>query len=305
MQDTAQFTLQPGAASEPSPESPGENSAMPGRRRRFLEHLHLPPDVSEYEYSGLDHLTEMTERAYDHFVANNTQSPFVIFTNFPPEEFEQYKDNFKDAVDYSPHLQLLILTMVSSPREAASRVFDGLVRDKARENGVRRKLSPRGSTRTETPDRQKQADGSWIPHELPPGRTRQWPSVALEVGYSESREKLKRDMEFWLNTSNDVQMTLSIDIRRPSGNIFFTTWKRGILIPPRTSSNPEPQAMQEIKIERGRAGQQQLNITGGNSLVIPFQSIMLRQPGQGEGDFVFTREDLLEVAGEVWLAMDS
>ncbi|KAK2800343.1 hypothetical protein FQN50_008159 [Emmonsiellopsis sp. PD_5] len=301
-----EFTLQPGTTSSSSPESPAENSTMPEQRRRFLEHLHLPPDVSEYEYSGLDHLREMTERAYDNFITNNTQSPFVVFTNLPPEEFEQFKDTFKDAVDYSPHLQLLILTMVSAPHEAATEVFGGLVRDKARENGVRRKLSPRGRTETETPERWKGADCSWIPHELPPGRTRRWPSVALEVGYAEPREKLKRDMEFWLNASNnEVKMALSIDIKRPGGDIFFTTWKRGIPVPPRASSNPEPQAMQEIKIERGRAGQQQPNITGSNNLVIPFQSIMLRQPGQGEGDFVFTREDLLEVAEEVWLAMDS
>ncbi|KAK2781608.1 glutamate synthase [NADH] [Emmonsiellopsis sp. PD_33] len=47
-----------------------------------------------------------------------------------------------------------------------------------------------------------------------------------------------------------------------------------------SSSNPEPQELQEIKIEQWRTEQQQPNITGDDNLVIPFESIMLRQPGQ-------------------------
>ncbi|EEQ83610.1 uncharacterized protein BDCG_00415 [Blastomyces dermatitidis ER-3] len=317
MQDseaTKQSISQPGANSEPlghplarslhSRESEKVTNKLSKQSRRFLEQLHLPPDVSEYEYSGLPHLQEVTGQAYNRFITNRTQSPFVIFTNLPVDEFEQNEDNFFGRVDYNPNLQLLILTMVSFPYEVAAGVFGRLVDDRAKENDVRRILLPRGSTRTDTPDRWKQADKSWIPRELPPGRTTQWPSIAVEVGYSETREKLKSDMKFWLNTNNEVRMALSIDIKRPSGTIFITAWKRGAPIPPRMSSNPEPQATQEIKIERGKAGQKP-HITGNSNLTIPFENIMLRRPGQGEVDFVISREDLLEVAEGVWFAMDN
>ncbi|PGH32384.1 hypothetical protein GX50_04809 [[Emmonsia] crescens] len=317
MQDskaTQQPISQPGADSEPlgdslarslhSQESERVTGKLSKQSRSFLEQLHLPPDVSEYEYSGLPHLQEVTDQAYNRFIANSTQSPFVIFTNVPVDEFEQHEDNFFGRVDYNPNLQLLILAMVSFPHEVAAGVFERLVDDRAKECGVRRILLPRGSTRTDTPERWKQADKSWIPRELPPGRTTQWPSVAVEVGYSETREKLKSDMEFWLSSNNEVRMALSIDIKRPSGTIFITAWKRGAPIPPRMSFNPEPQATQEIKIERGKAGEKPY-ITGDSNLTIPFEYIMLRKPGQGEVDFVISREDLLEVAEGVWFAMDN
>ncbi|OAX79724.1 hypothetical protein ACJ72_05909 [Emergomyces africanus] len=272
--------------------------------RSFLKQLHLPPDVSEYEYSDLCHLQEVTGQAYNHFIANSSQSPFVIFTNLPVDDFEQHEDNFCGRVDYNPNLQLLVLTMVSFPHEVAAGVFERLVDDRANESGVRRILLPRGSTRTDTPDRRKQADKSWIPRELPAGRTTQWPSVAVEVGYSETREKLKSDMKFWLNSNNEVRMALSIDIKRPSGTIFITAWKRGAPIPPTMSFNPEPQATQEIKIERAKAGQKP-HVTGDSNLIIPFEHIMLRKPGQGEVDFVISQEDLLELAEAVWFAMNN
>ncbi|PGG99652.1 hypothetical protein GX51_06207 [Blastomyces parvus] len=315
MQDskaTKQSISQPGADSEPlghslarslhSQESENATSKLSKQSRSFLEQLHIPPDVSEYEYSGLPHLQEVTDQAYNCFITNSTQSPFVIFTDFPVDEFEQHEDKFPGRVDYNPNLQLLILTMTSFPHEVAAGVFERYVEDRAKENGVRHTLLPRGTARTSTPDRWKQADRSWIPLDLPPGRTTQWPSVALEVGYSETREKLKSDMKFWLS-NNEVRMALSINIKRPTGAIFITAWERGAPIPPGMPSNPEPQATQEIKIERGKAGQEP-DVAGDSNLTIPFEYIMLRKPSQGEMDFVISREDLLEMAEGVWFAMD-
>ncbi|PGH27588.1 hypothetical protein AJ80_00830 [Polytolypa hystricis UAMH7299] len=259
---------------------------MSEHRRRFLEDLHLPPDTSEY--AGLQCLEEAMDQAYRRFT-EDLQSPFVIFANLPPDEFEKHGENFPGRVDYSATLQLLILTMVSLPHEVAASDVDNRMYDKAKNIGIRRTLTFRRCTCTGN-DRKKQADCSWMPRHRPPGRTAQWPSVALEVAYSESRDKVKKDMEYWLNQSDDVQMAISFEIKRRNGNIFITAWK----------------PIQEIKICRAKVGQRPY-VTGDNNLIIPFPYIMLRNPNsdQGEHDLVFTRKDLLEIADDVWDAMDN
>lgn len=68
----------------------------------------------------------------------------------------------------------------------------------------------------------------------------------------------------------------------------------------------EPVVIEEIKINRPAKGSdQEPHVTGPNSLTIPFKNIMLRDADrdQGEGDFEFTRQDLLRIAGQVWKAM--
>lgn len=285
----------------------GERDDIMAAQRRYLEELHLPSDTSQYRFSGFEHLEQATNQAQKRFIEDD-QSPIVIFTHLTPEEFQQHQDNLPGRVDYNSPLQLLILTILSLPHEVATREFDVLVRGKAQEKGVRRVLISRGSTCTDDRDRNKEADSSWSPspRHLPPGRNTQWPSIAMEVAYSESRGKVKRDMEYWLNRSDDVRMGVTVDIKKSSGNIFITSWRRGAPVLPRTHMDPEPEQIQEIKILRGKAGQKPL-VTGDNNLVVPFEDIMLRLPSiaQGEGDFIFTREELLEIAETIWEVMDT
>jgi hypothetical protein len=130
----------------------------------------------------------------------------------------------------------------------------------------------------------------------------------LEVAFSESEEQVKQDMAWWLNGSKgEVLMAISMDIKRPSGNIYITTWEpEAMAMATRRHPSPEPIISQEIKIYRGQNGRPpEVRPSPNSSLVIPFHSMMLRKPvGQSEGDFVFTGEDLLEIAERVWRAMD-
>ncbi|KLJ05481.1 hypothetical protein EMPG_11060 [Blastomyces silverae] len=267
---------------------------------RFLKHL--PPQTRKYKYSGFQHLEEAVSEEYRRFLDEN-RSPFVIFTDFPPNEIKNHEERFPGKVDYSPPLQILLLNIPSLPHEEAAEAFGYRLASKAEEMGILDILSLRGGTRTRTPAREKQADRSWAPRELPPGRSTQWPTVALEVAFSESRERVKRDMAWWLRESaGDVCMAVSIDIKRQSGNIYVTSWAQGRM-PARQHPRPAPKRIQEIVISRGQDGQPP-NLTG-DDLIIPFHQVMLRHPCSGETDFVFTKEDLLKVAQSVWHAIDN
>ncbi|PGH14117.1 hypothetical protein AJ79_03234 [Helicocarpus griseus UAMH5409] len=269
------------------------HGTIAGRGRTFLDALQLSPDTIIHE-STLSSL----------YCRNYSKSAFAIFANLPPEAFDQQQDGYSGKVDYLSDLHLLILRMRSRQNEVAATLFQGLMNDKAKESGVCRSLRLLGSSGVKTSSRQKEPDRSWIPPELPTERTTQWPTVFLEVGYSESKEKLKKDMEYWLNASDDVRMSISIDIEKGSGNILVSSWRRGIPTPLRTSSsNPAPQEIQSVKIERGPAGQQP-TLTGHDNITVPFRDLMLRDPQQEEKDFVITREDLLWMADKVWDSLD-
>lgn len=273
-------------------------------RREFL--AHLPPDTHEYRYRGFSLLEEATDREYDRFLEydgsrSSSSSPFVVFTDISPKEVTAHDESFPGRIDYSPPLRILILTMVSLPHEEATGTFDRLVGTKAVEMKVQRILSIRRATRSKTPDRKKQADCSYGPRELPPGRSAEWPTVAVEAGYSETREKLKSDAAYWLNrSSGDVLRAITIDIKR-SGNIYIIMWKRPVVT--NQYPNPEPECIQEIRIYRGNGGQA-ASLTG-DELRIPFRHVMLRNPGPGEGDFVITRDELLhDLADAIWWGID-
>ncbi|WEW54622.1 hypothetical protein PRK78_000042 [Emydomyces testavorans] len=272
----------------------GKENKMQEERRRFLEYL--PPDTHEYNYPGPQGTQAIIDQEFDN------HSPFVIITNISPSEFEQLENHLPGRLDYSYALHTLLLKLSYAPQEEAADNFGGLVYSKARDMDVNRNMRFRGATDSATPDRKKQPDRSWGPRHLFQGRTANWPTVALEVAFSESREKVKRDMAWWLHQSKGaVLRAISIDIKRPSGNIYITSWERGTM-PTRNHPYPDPRVVQEVKIFRPKQGQSP-RVTG-DALVIPFQHLTLRAPAEGEGDFIFTRDELLEIAEDVWITMD-
>lgn len=73
----------------------------------------------------------------------------------------------------------------------------------------------------------KEPDGSWIPASLPDGRTKKWPSVGLEVRYSESLARPRVDAAWWLSRSKgDVKVVLTISINVKKPQILIENGKR-------------------------------------------------------------------------------
>ncbi|PGH23019.1 hypothetical protein AJ80_02934 [Polytolypa hystricis UAMH7299] len=182
----------------------------------------------------------------------------------------------------------------------------------AKEMGVERRISMRGRTITETPDREKSADYSWAPAYEPGSMRRVWPTVTLEVGYSEMRPKLEQDIAWWINRSGgQVRHGFIIDINRGSHNIYISSWelarpydtRSGRVSTRANGSLPPPRRLQRVKLVPGRNGQPP--VVEGGDLRLPFRNLALRDPGPNEGDFIFTRDILWDIAEPVWAAMDA
>lgn len=270
----------------------------------FLQHL--PTDTPIYSFK------EWRKKGEERVFPENNN--FAIIKNVPPAALE--KNKFFGRIDYSRTSRVLVLKMPAEIHETAADNFAGLLAITAHQMGVKRRIAYRGSTRTDTKRRSKEADRSWAPAYRPGQTYRDWPTVALEVGNSESKTKLMGDITWWLNQSNGrVQQGIIIDIKKGSGNVYISSWIAPNVVTqpatpqggsvPVTPIQPLPARQNlEVVFKRGPNGRRPA--IEGNDITIPFASLIGEHPEQGEGDFVFTRDLLLtEVVEPIWEALDA
>jgi hypothetical protein len=248
------------------------------------------------------------------FLSYSVEDRFAVVKNFPHEIFAKYEEGFPGRCDYSITYQTLIIKRLSLPHEEAASSFDIMMITIAKNMKVRGQLACRGATNADTATRTKQADRSWGPRRAPRG----FPTVALEIGVLVSTAKLEKDIAWWINESNgEVRLGITIDIKssgrieikswipasEPSSHPSYVTAGACNIIDRSTNDFPPPRVYQRVFFKRGKDDS---NPTiEGEGLIIPFQDLLLEQPGQGEGDFVFPAQMLLDdVVERVWWAID-
>ncbi|KAJ5086745.1 hypothetical protein NUU61_008052 [Penicillium alfredii] len=267
----------------------------------FLEHL--PPDTPVYRYDR-QCVIESLLPPY------SVKDRFVVIKDFPPKKIDKDED-LPRYCDYSRPHQILIIKMPGQPHEEAAASFEKMITIIANDMQVIRRIAFCGATRVSTPDRDKQADRSWKPRR----QARKFPTVALEVGFAETTAKLEQDIAWWINESRgEVGMGITVDIKR-SGCIDIKSWipafdpslRDHVTASGRhvnnTNNLPPPQVAQRVLFKRGR--DESGSAIEGGGLTIPFHTLFLDEPGEGERDFVLTVDMLLlHLAGCVWDAID-
>ena len=273
----------------------------------FLEHL--PNDTPVYRYDQQCSIESLLP-------PYSVEDRFIVLKDFPPEIFAKHEEELPQRCDYSRPLQILIIEMPSQPHEEAACSFEIMIAEHAKKMQVFRRIAGCGATRIDTPDRSKQADRSWKPTR----QGRKFPTVALEVGFSETTAKLEKDIAWWINESKgEVRMGVTVDIKGRSGCIEITSWTpafepslhrdyvtvrgRHDVVERHANNLPPPQIAQRVLLKRGRDGSGPT--IEGEGLTIPFHTLLLDEPGEGESDFVLTAEMLLDdLAERVWDAID-
>lgn len=267
----------------------------------------LPPDTPIFHYDPQCSLESLLPPALPY-------DKFVVIEGCPSVVLDDLDEQLPDRLDYSPSLETLILKMPSRPQEEAAGKFEAMLTALATQLKVNRRISCVGATKIKGDDPKKQADRAWMPVR----QEGQFPTVVLEVGYSGSSAKLERDITWWLHESRgQMKMGITIDIKKGSGNIEIKSWVPAMPFPQhvyitthqrqvvdrRCNQQVPPLVSQKILVKKGRNGQEP-TITGGD-LTIPFQFLLLTEPGEGEGDFVFTEDMLLhDIADLVWASIE-
>lgn len=278
--------------------------------REFLKYL--PPGTNEYQYRGMEDVSEIIRKEHDRWLLEEAGSQFVIISNFPEKMI--HDDAFDATVvskyfsSYHKNLRILLLKMVSTAHAEATLRFSNLIIIPTADMGLQYELIGQSNAEVQGEHRSKAADCAFRPVVLPPGRSNVWPTIVAEVGFSETAPQLEADVRWWLESSNgDVQIAITIDVHRGSRSaIIFERWE----VAPRaqTRAHPTrfiPQRMQKVIVEKppGQTTPTVANIrVDGAPMTLEFRKIFLRNPTGTETDIVITDNDFKNFARMVWLA---
>ena len=242
----------------------------------------LPLNTPAYQYQSIAHM-EATAHSLDH-----NAYEFCIFFAVPRNFLDRdgRRDRKFGTLKYYTEINILILKMTTGMHCAATRRLDLFIVDKVRAMGMDPDTDLRFTGSKEFNG--KEADASYLPQQLLVGRASDWPSVALEVGWTESHRALLEDARQWLGGSGGlVRCVIAMKIAR-----MLVTIRKYV-----RQQNGHIRTIQNITIRNQQQGQ--IRVRHG-PLIIPFQDLFLRQPTQGQGDLVITTADLQVWAQRIW-----
>lgn len=262
----------------------------------FLGDLGLP--IRRYPYKGTGQFRETVKMELSRQQEEFEACEWVLFTKVSRQAFSRDFLNSVDSVlqrcwnsyDSSQHLLLVRMT-VSRAHEIAARLFERLFFDCLKPMDLDKHLQSFGSATCEAENGSaKQPDCQFLPKRLPRARTKKWPSVVVETGFSESPSKLMSDARFWLSGSNgDVQMVITIKIGRSSPNLVLESWE---LVDDRVKRQ------QVVMINKSANNHVYI---GGQPLAISFDKLFLRPPSKPKETNISLDEAILkEIAEDVW-----
>jgi len=191
---------------------------------------------------------------------------------------------------------LVVKIIPGAVQEHAHFAFTGMLCEKAAEMGLRYRLAPIGRKIFEGIIGQKGADAGFNPVAYP--MTTRWPTVVFECGLSQSLERLRVDSCWWLENSTEVNIVLLFSISKADKRLHLEQWEM-VTSPNQhvSRAHPDPitttlSKIKEIDIVDG--------VASGAPLTFNFQKVFRRPPVQGEGDIVFSAQDLERWAAHIW-----
>ncbi|KAK2737867.1 hypothetical protein FQN55_000879 [Onygenales sp. PD_40] len=297
-------TFTPSAVNAPVPSNPNNkpDDGLAKLKKDFMRQF--PKETSKYRFQGLENArrTYLHERDLFNDDTTASRSEFIIFTCVHPEILEQIPENDTLPISsYEKPLHILVLKMPSEPREIVGGQFEDLMAIKSAGMGVHNELVSRGGAGVTSSRRTKQPDCSYRPIHPPGTRTTQWPTLVVEVGYSESAAKLEADATWWLNDSgvnNGVQIAVTISIKQNKREIIFRKYER---VHKSTRKQPDrmvPTIVQQITLSKP-TDDAPVKVSS-SPFVLSFEKVLLRDPAAGEGDISFSENDLRTLADKVW-----
>lgn len=132
--------------------------------------------------------------------------------------------------------EILIIKFPSKQHDEASLLFSDILGDQFLSLSLRMRDFMRltGSGRQRFDNVEKEPDASFVPRLT---RSREdFPSLVVEVGLSESTQRLRQDAHIWLDMSNEsTNIVIVISLDTSSRLITFERWQRANRVHPRVS----------------------------------------------------------------------
>lgn len=269
-------------------------------------------DLSDVE--GTFHFTdsEDTKQAIrdffdDAFNRDSLCDHTILITGFPAQSLitDDDDDIDDDELIIPPKFKLLYLknsettfiTMRSSPHEIAGLMFGRILDRKLTAMNCADEYIPTGAAIVKMTNVQKMPDQSWYPP------SRDYITLAVEAGVSESKGALARDAKIWLeHAESHVSQVVVIKISRTRPEILFSIWKATRQERDTRAHHPRRATkVQNVHVTLGEGGG--LEVDG--SICLSFEELFERksQSGTAEKDITFSTRDLSGIARIVWEEM--
>lgn len=289
----------------PSANATSEGSQSSG----FL--AHLPATIRRLPYEGIGRFLNTYSKEYDRLQQDPTgeaTSEWILFhinAHTFAQEFlnSTTRSNItKSWSSYSASEQLLLVKMMTPEHSHARTAFHDALRDTLKPMGLERQLQTFSGKTVKSEQKSKQGDHGWGPLRQPRDRSREWPTVVLEVAVSETEAKLKSDVRYWLYESRgDVKVVLTVAINRRAPEIVIEKWE--LPEDERRTHRTQRVVISKTKTET-KTEINQITVLDG-PLIIEFPKLFLRPTMTPvETDIRIDREKLEALATSIWCIQD-
>ncbi|GAD91908.1 hypothetical protein NFIA_050900 [Paecilomyces variotii No. 5] len=201
------------------------------------------------------------------------------YSLWPSSKYEQIE---------SRHYSTRVANQLGAPKSPS---FADIIRI----HGCLEQRAPNDGT---TNGRTKKADKTYRPADLPQGRSTLWPTMIIEVRYSENKVKLAEDARWWLmEAGGDVKTALTISVHQVKTEITVEKWE----LTPRPTRQDSNKRVVEVTehIVMSQNEDEPIHVAG-HPLMIPFDHFFLRPPNPGEGDIILHKSDIETIAKMIW-----
>jgi hypothetical protein len=215
----------------------------------------------------------------------------ILITGFPDNNLLNYDQDGsayplrKAKKLFLTDLKVLIITMAGGPHERACRLLCVHLDRKLCAMGCEEELLAAGREQQELPGVKKDPDESWMP------RSKDYITLAVEIGVSESASALANDAKIWLeHPESHVKQVLTIGVSKAREEITFRLWKVAPQERETRSTHPPRASMDHsvlVTLENGEP-------VAHGTITISFEEALERKPHRGtaEKDFVFSPREL-------------
>ena len=257
----------------------------------------LPPCTNQYAYRSLRDFKSILKSEGTRFLSSEPYaSQFILFTEIEPQAFaSDFEHPVRDIAchiidSYYPLQGTLVIKMKTGAHEAAHGTFNNrLIRKLVLMDSADEDLESIGSKTISSTSRSKEADLAYRPLQLPQGRSKEWPTVALESGYSNSKDVLENNAKWWISASGgDVKVVVTMDVHKQRKEVNVRTY--GL------QSNGTI-GEQLVTVSEDQGGSVHVN---NAPLVIPFHNLFLRNPTGNEKDIEFDDDDMHRIGKAIW-----
>lgn len=226
----------------------------------------------------------------------------------------------KFRLSFFEERRLLIVTIPSRPHERAQADIQYHIAYAIRDMGLRRELRCEAHATFRpasghSPGGSGEGDSTFTPVSSS-GAMADWPSLVLEVGFSQSMAILRMKGKWWLEASDyAVKVVILVKFHQSQGSIKMEKWK-GVVAENRPgatttraseSRHRQPACVHTITISRPGVGNtdparldQSSYVVVSGPLRLDFAELFLRDAGPGESDIVFDDDELKEMAIGAW-----